>query len=209
MLATILRVHRGLSISRRFPLAPPGGEAVSVRELAALLFLGVCAALVSAFVKLNLGVPGHNIIRVIFPMALGLAMVPRRGSASIMGLSGLLAGGVFMLGGARSLGAGAMTSLVLTGLLLDLALLRARNGWQVYLRLTLAGVGANLIALLIRGGVKFVEGGLVTGLPLAVWFPKAIATYPLCGALAGLISAAAWFRFAADAPPGPHDEAAA
>jgi hypothetical protein len=208
MLAMILRVHQGLSISRRFPLAAPSGEAVSAREFGTLCFLGICAAFVSAFIRLGLGVPGHNIIRVVFPMALGLALVPRRGSASIMGLSGLLAGGVFMLAGARGLGAGAMTSLVLTGLLLELAMLNARTGWQVYLRLALAGVAANLIAFLMRGGVKFVEGGLVTGAPLAVWFPRAVISYPLCGALAGLISAAAWFRFAAHAAAGPDDEAA-
>jgi hypothetical protein len=32
-------------------------------------------------------------------------------------------------------------------------------------------------------------------LGFAAWLSKAAITYPLCGAIAGLVSAAAWFRF--------------
>jgi hypothetical protein len=197
MLSTVLAVHEGLGASRRFPALARAGPQVSAWEFAVLILLGIAAAVVSVFVKLSLGVPGHNIVRVIFPMALGLALVPRRGAASVMGLSGMGAAMLFVIGGERGLGAGAATSLVLTGLLLDLALLGARSGPSVYLRLTLAGLAANLAAFLVRGGVKLLNGGLVDGQPLELWWPKAAVTYPLCGLLAGLISAAVWFRITA------------
>ena len=201
MLSTVLTVHEGLGAARRFPALARIGPRVSAWEFAVLVLLGAAAAVVSVFVKDKLGVPGHNIVRVVFPLALGLALVPRRGAASVMGLSGMGAAMIFLLGGERGLGAGAATSLVLTGLLLDLALLGARSGPSVYLRLTLAGLAANAAAFLVRGGVKLLSGGLVDGHPLELWWPKAAVTYPLCGLLAGLISAAVWFRITARTSP--------
>ena len=171
-----------------------------------LVSLGICAALVSTVVKLNLGLPGHNIIRVIFPMALGLSLVPRSGAASLIGLSGTAAASVLMIG--RSGGAGAITSLALTGLMLDLALRGAPNGRSVYVRLALAGLAANVAALLVRGGFKLLAGGQIDGLPLELWWPKAVLTYPLCGILSGLISAAAWFRITSAKRPNADHEAA-
>ena len=204
MRTTVLTVHEGLGVCGRFPSIARDGERISAAELGVLLGLGVTAGAVSALVKLNLGIPGHNIIRVIFPMVLGLALVPRRGSTSIMGLGALASAPVLAIVG-RGLGVGAMTSLVLTGFVLDLALLGARPGRSLHLRLALAGAAANLVAMLIRGGVKVIAGGQLDGLPLAVWFPKAIITYPVCGAVAGLISAAVWFRFAADRSDRDHE----
>ncbi len=200
MRTTILSVHEPLSHSPRVRVLRPGAGAISAAELAVLVTAGVAAALMSGYVKLNLGISGHNIIRVVFPMALGLALVPRRGAASIMGSSALASAALFSMVGAPALGAGAMTSLILTGFFLDFALAGARSGRSVYLRLMLAGAAANLVAMLVRGGMKLLAGGQLQGLPLAVWFSKAIVTYPLCGAVAGLISAAVWFRFASQAP---------
>lgn len=200
MRTTILTVHDSLKQNPRLRLLSPGEGAVSAAELAVLFLAGLGAALLSAYVKLNLGISGHNIIRVIFPMALGLALVPRRGAASVMGLSALASAATFSLIGAPTLGSGAMTSLVLTGFVIDLALTGARSGRSIYLRLTLAGVAANLAAMLVRGGMKLLAGGKLDGLPLEVWFPKAVITYPICGAVAGLISALIWFRFAAKKP---------
>jgi hypothetical protein len=200
MRTTILSVHEPLSYSPRVRVLRPAAGTISVAELAVLVTAGVAAALLSGYVKLNLGISGHNIIRVVFPMALGLALVPRRGAASVMGASALGSAALFSMVGAPTLGAGAMTSLVLTGFFLDFALAGARSGRSVYVRLMLAGAAANLLAMLVRGGMKLLAGGQLEGLPLAVWLPKAIMTYPLCGAVAGLISAAVWFRFASDAP---------
>jgi hypothetical protein len=203
----VLQLHDGLGVCRRLPAIAPTAPRVSAAELGVLALLGISAGLLSTVVKLNLGLPGHNIIRVIFPMALGLSLVPRVGTASFVGLSGTVAAAGVALGRSGNFGAGAMTSLALTGLLLDLALLGARNGWAIYLRLTLAGLAANTAALLVRGGSKFLAGGQVDGLPMEVWWPKAALTYPLCGILAGLISAIVWFRITARQQPADRGSA--
>jgi hypothetical protein len=208
MLNSVLTVHEGLAGTGRLRSLSRQGERISAVEFGLLVLLGLAAAAFSGLVKLNLQIPGHNIIRVIFPLAFGLAVVPRRGAATIMGLSGSAGAGLFLLGGARGFGAGAVTSLVLTGFLLDLALVKARRGPSLYVRLVLAGLAANLAALLVRGGSKVVGVGF-PGLPLELWWPKAAVTYAACGALAGLASALVWFRFAAHPPGHSGDETAA
>ena len=181
--------------SGRLPALARQDCGLAASELTVLFLLGIAAAALSSLLKLNLGIPGHNIIRVIFPMALGLAVVPRRGSGSVMGLGGLAGAASLHWAGVTGLGAGATTSLVLTGFFLDAALLGARGGKSVYLRLALAGLTANMAAFLIKVAEKsFFVGGLQGG-PLAVWWPKAIMTYSVCGLLAGIISAMVWFRF--------------
>jgi len=195
MFPSVFAVHPGLQLSGRLPALARQERGLAAAEFAVLFVLGIAAAVLSSMLKLNLGVPGHNIVRVIFPMALGLALVPRRGSGSVMGLGGLVGAAGFSMGGVAGLGAGAATSLVLTGFFLDAALLGARSGKSVYLRLTMAGLAANLAAFLIKVAEKsFFVGGLEGG-PLAVWWPKAIVTYSVCGLAAGLLSAMVWFRF--------------
>ena len=141
-------------------------RAISAIELCTLLLLGVCTAALTAFAEFRLGIPGSNIIRVVFPIALGLALVPRRGAASVMGLSGMFAGGVFCMGGAV-IGFGAATSLALTGILIDVALRGARSGRGIYIRLMAAGLAVNMAAFFIRAGAKIVLGPGLTGKPLA------------------------------------------
>lgn len=209
MFSTILAAHEGLGVSHRFPAVSRSAERISAVELGTLFLLGSGAAALSVFLNLSLGIPGHNVIRVIFPMVLGLALVPRQGAGSVMGLSGLASAAVFSVAGARGIGAGAMTSLALTGVVLDLALLGARNGRSVYLRLAAAGVAANMVAFLMRGGVKMFTGGKVGAVPFAVWWPKAVITYPVCGAVAGLICAAVLFRATAGGKPESDREASA
>ncbi len=209
MLQDVFAIHPGLDASGRLPSLSRREQGWLAAELGVLVMLGLAAAALSGLVKLSLGIPGHNIIRVVFPMALGLAMVPRRGAATVMGLGGLIGAGGLHAAGASGLGAGATTSLVLTGFLLDAALIGARSGQQVYVRLALAGLGANLLALAVRLAEKSLLGTGLEGGPVAVWLPKAAVTYCACGLIAGLISAAAWFRFApagrgeSDAPCAP------
>jgi len=197
MFPSVFAIHPGLQLSGRLPALARQERGLAAAELTVLFLLGIAAATLSSLLKLNLGIPGHNVIRVIFPMALGLAVVPRRGSGSVMGLGGLAGAAGFHMGGVAGLGAGATTSLVLTGFFLDAALLGARPGKSVYLRLTLAGLTANMAAFLIKLAEKsFFVGGLEGG-PAAVWWPKAIVTYSVCGLLAGVLSAMVWFRFSA------------
>lgn len=196
---SVFTVRDGLIDAGRVRALSRPGRSISAVEAGLLVFMGLVAAGLCGL-KLNLGIPGHNILRVVFPMALGLAMVPRRGAATIMGLSGSAGAAAMLLGGARAFGSGAATSLILTGFFLDLALVKARGGPSVYVRLVLAGLAANLTAFLVRGGGKAAGLGF-EGLPLELWWRSAVVTYPLCGAAAGLLSAAVWFRFAAGPKP--------
>jgi len=204
---SVFAVHEGLIDTGRLRSLSRRGRSISAVECGLLVLFGLAAAGLCGL-KLNLGIPGHNVLRVVFPMALGLAVVPRRGAATIMGLSGSAGAAVLLLGGSRGLGSGAATSLVLTGFFLDLALVKARGGPSVYVRLVLAGLAANLAAFLVRGGGKVAGLGL-EGLPLELWWRSAAVTYPLCGAVAGLMSAAVWFRFAARPKPPADREAPA
>ncbi len=208
ILNSVFAVREGLIDTGRFRSLTRPGRSISAAECGLLVLLGLVAAGLCGL-RLNLAIPGHNIIRVVFPMALGLALVPRRGAASIMGLSGSAGAAALVLGGSPGLGAGAATSLVLTGFLLDLALVKARSGPSVYVRLVLAGLAANLAAFLVRGGGKALGAGSPGHMPAETWWLKAPVTYAICGALAGLLGAAVWFRFAARPKPPADREAPA
>jgi hypothetical protein len=206
MLPSMLSVHDGLAGAGRIRAISRAGARFSAREWATLVLLGIAAAALTGWGKTGLGIPGHAILRVMFPTALGLALVPRYGAASIVGLSGSAAAVILQLSGLASMGWGAATSLFLTGMLIDLALLRAASGWAVYLRLIAAGLVANSIALFVKAGSKFLA--VPGGAPFHVWWPKASFTYLVCGALAGLLSAAVWFRAASRAARGGGEDQA-
>ena len=98
-------------------------ERSRVRELLFLISMGVLAAVLSTFLKTHLKIPGHAILKVVLPISLGFAAVPKRYSGSIMGFSALCSALLFrwgIPGGGE--GVGALTSLVLFGPVLDIAL---------------------------------------------------------------------------------------
>ena len=165
-------------------------------EMILLASAGIVAATATAFLELRLRIPGHAIIRAVFPMAFGLAVAPRYMAGTIMGASALVSAMTINTVGLAAVGVGALTSLTLTGPLLDLALWRARRGWRLYLGFALAGLGANLAAFAVRAGTKLAGLDHAAGRPLVAWWPPAIGTYALCGVLAGLISAGVWFQLA-------------
>ncbi len=165
-----------------------------------LLGAGVGAALSSVFLDISLRMPGHAILRAVFPMALGLALAPRRMGGLVMGAGAMGTVLVIKAGGLGVVGVGALTSLALTGPLLDVALWRARRGWRLYMAFALAGLGSNLAALAVRGGTKYVGLNHVASWPLAAWLPRATVSYAVCGVLAGLISATIWFKLSAGSP---------
>lgn len=195
MPAIRLPLHPGLADGSRLPVMTAEGGDLRASELAVLVGAGVAAALCSSLFDLNLRIPGHAILRAVFPMACGLAIVPRRGSGTMMGASALLTALILRTGGTASLGVGAATSLALTGPFLDLALWRAGRGWRLYLGFALAGLASNLAAFAVRAGAKSLGLDHFGTRPLALWWSPAAATYALCGLAAGLLSALVWFRF--------------
>ncbi len=175
-----------------------GGAMLS--DLVILFGCGVIAAATSALVDLNLRLPGHAILKVVLPLSLGMALVPRRGSGVTMGAAaGASVLGMSLLGGS-GIGPGALTSLLLLGPLLDVAVRRARPGWRLYVAFATAGLVANLGAFMVRGGTKMSGGGWSGLRPLQSWLSVAPWSYAACGLIAGLISAVIWFR-ASDPPP--------
>ena len=195
MHAAVLSRHPGLARGSRLPAWLGKRSDFAWVELLVLVGAGVIATLSSVYLDWHLKVPGSAILRAVFPMACGLAIVPRRLAGTAMGASALVSAAVLHVGGAGGLGVGAMTSLALTGPLLDLALWNAERGGRVYLGFTLAGLGSNVAAFAVRGGAKLGGGEGGGARHLGEWWLQASASYALCGMLAGLVSAVVWFQF--------------
>ncbi|KPK64012.1 MAG: hypothetical protein AMK73_04875, partial [Planctomycetes bacterium SM23_32] len=172
----------------------PGVQAEPRPGAAVALWAGIGAgtAIAGAFVNLRLGVPGHSILIVLLPFVFGLAWAPRGRGGAVMGGSAFGTAGLLRFMAPRcDIGLGALTSLLLTPVLLDAALARARNGRGIYAMCAAAGLASNMLAFAMRLTAK-----LLTSPPVlvAAWWPRAICTYPLCGAAAGLAAAAVFFR---------------
>jgi hypothetical protein len=129
MFRNLFIVEPAFAASVRVPAIGNMEQPIQKVELAFLFVMGVAAAAAAHFVELNLRIPGHAIIRVVFPLAFGMALVPRRGAGVSMGM--VAAASALALSGARlgSTGVGAMTSLVLCGVVLDFVASRTRSGW--------------------------------------------------------------------------------
>jgi hypothetical protein len=186
-------VRDGLMGAARVPSLARTATRVSAAELLTLLLCGATAALAVGYVKPSLGIPGHAIVLAALPMALGMALAPRRLAGCTMSAGAL--GSAFALTalGARY-GSGALVSLTLLGPMMDLALRRVQRGWRVYAALVTAGVGANVLALGSRATTKLLGLDLAGGRPFDSWWLQAIVTYTLSGAVAGLLGALCWFH---------------
>jgi len=181
--------------SRRFGRVIPARAHSTASDVSVLAGIGVLTAVARGFANLNLGIPGHSIVLVVVPFTLGLAYVPRRMAGAVMGASALGTGCVLALAGVRGIGAGALTSLGVTAFVLEVALRLARDGRGIYLWCLAAGLASNMVAFLVRAGVK--EGRLTQAdlvRPFSTWWPGALPTYLLCGALAGAVAASLAFR---------------
>ena len=193
-----LKLHRGLRAGSRLPGLIQEADAVRPIEYAVWITMGVAAACASALPDWKLGIPGHAIVRSVFPLAMGLALAPRHGAGCVMSGVGALSAillGSMQLADTRS-GMGALTSLALTGPLLDLALRNAKPGWGLYLRIMSAGLATNLIALAVKAAEKQLMPGK-GGRSFGAWLSQAAWTYPLFGLIAGTVSAFVWFRLRA------------
>ena len=155
-------------------------------NLLLLICFGIIAGISVSHLKLSIGILGHAIIRVMIPMALGLSLAPVRSAGAIMGISGLITAFIGQtLTEGRGTGTGAYTSLVCTGVLMDLTLYFANTGWKLYTGLIVSGLFANLLAFYVRSGFKsFLK---INIFDFSTWFQTAAFTYPICGLLAGLL----------------------
>jgi hypothetical protein len=189
-------IHDGLAAAGRIPSMTRTGERISAFEIALMLFFGAAAAASSGLLHPHgLRMPGNSIIFSLIPMALGLALAPRRHAGFIMGTGALGAAAVFNATGLAHYGSGAFISLCAVGPVMDLAVTKARNGWRLYSGLILAGIITNLLALCSRGVSKLMGFDLLSMRPFGSWWAQAIVTYVLCGAVAGLIAAFCFFQF--------------
>ncbi len=156
MSAWNLKLHYGLRAGSCLPGLIRETDAVRPIEYAVWITMGVASACASALPDWKLGIPGHAIVRSVFPLAMGLALAPRHGAGCVMSGVGSLTAvllGSMQLADTRS-GMGAITSLALTGPLLDLALRSAKPGWGLYVRIMSAGLATNLVALAVKAAEK-------------------------------------------------------
>jgi hypothetical protein len=159
-----------------------------------LLSCGVAAALSTTLIDLHLRMPGHSILKAVWPFLVGMAIAPRRGAGTIMSMGSL--GTLIALSsfGLRK-GMGGSTSLLLLGPCLDLALLHARPNLWIYLRFALAGLAANGAAFAVQMTAKSLGLSLGGGKDVRTWVSFALLTYPLFGFVAGLISGLVLFHW--------------
>ena len=194
-MASAFVVNPRLVETSRLPVLSRSEAGVRPTEWAVWLSLGVVAACAAEMPDWNRQIPGHAILRSVFPMALGLALAPRRFAGAVMASTGLVTAWGLQSFGSFHIGLGGLTSLAATGFCLDALLVRARSGWRLYLAFALAGLTSNLLAFGVQFAVKLSKGPKIGGRGFLEWLAQASWTYPLCGLVAGLISGAVWFQF--------------
>jgi hypothetical protein len=172
-----------------------GESTVSMMEIACLLACGVLASIAVGFgPRLVQGAPGHAILRGVLPIALGLAIVPRRSAGITMSVGAGLTAALMSWQGVGRFQPAAVLSILALGPVLDVALAGRPQGWRLYVRFTLAGVMANLLAFAVRFGTAHFGWDLRGSHHFMSFASTAFLTFILFGAVAGLVSAALWFR---------------
>lgn len=205
-----------LRAASRLPALARTDERISAAEIAVLLACGALAAVAVSMLHISLRMPGHAILRAVIPMAAGLALVPRRSAGMVMAAGVMVATAALRVANLGEIQSAALVSLLALGPMLDVALTGAPLGWKLYARFAAAGAGANLMAFLVRLGLAMMMrrggggggNGMGSGLGgqlggghdfLSFW-PLALVSFVLCGSVAGLVSAAFWFRLRPEEP---------
>ena len=202
----VLAVNERLLSAGRLTAWTTPGRRISAREILLLALCGAGAALLVALVPWNLRLPGQAILRVALPMALGLAIVPRRASCSIMSAVGGAVAAALAIAGAGHAQPAAIAGLVAIGPALDLATSAAQQGWRLYAGFVLAGAAANLLAFGVRLSTAWLAIDPARSRAGSMSWGWALASFILCGAVAGLIGAAICFR-ASTAHGDPNSQA--
>ena len=192
-----------LPLSRNVTLAGSsralgGTSANSLVEVLLLTACSLFAAMCVVVFEMKLRMPGHSIMRVIFPVSLGISLVPRRmvGGLVSFGAVGWLM--LFTSWGWGRPGMGALTSLILIGPVLDACTWHSQSGWRLYLRCALAGMLTNALAFTVRAGGKAAGWDAFGMRPLSAWWSTAAVTHLAFGLVAGLLCAVLWFRLSTD-----------
>lgn len=195
MLDLALKPYPWMAGAGRLPTVGDARGSITVAEWIALGGCGILAGVSSVVLDFQLRLPGHAILRVVLPLMLGLSLVPRRGGGSLMSAAGALTALTFAALGWTGRSPGAMTSLLLIGPALDVALRWSQSaGWRLYVWFAAAALTANAAAFAVRlGSAALLEFG-PHGRNIVNHWPLAVVSYAVFGAAAGLISAAICFR---------------
>lgn len=189
----VLQNNPAIESRSRFKFLTGSRGLIYPYNLLLLACFGILAGIAVSQIKLSFGIPGHAIVKIMIPMAIGLSLAPVKSAGAIMGISGLFSAFICeILTNSTGTGTGAFTSLVCTGVLMDLTLYFANTGWKLYSGLMISGLIANMIALYVRSGFKFFFK--INIIDFNTWHQTAAFTYPICGLLAGLICALVVFK---------------
>jgi hypothetical protein len=198
MIKPVLQPLGGLAQTRRIGPSTWRTERIHSLEIGILLCAGALAAVAVVAFSPALRIPGHAILRAALPMVCGMALIPRRLAGSIMALGAGATVLVFSAAGPGGWQPAAVVSLLALGPAIDIAMTgRSVPGWRLYLRFAAAGVLANTLAYFLRGGISLF--GLDGQRPhmLARFDLGVFASFAVCGAIAGLLSALVCFQFSA------------
>lgn len=186
-----------LRSASRLPAISRAGD-ITVAELGLLVGCGALATLAVGLFHLQIRVPGHAILRAVLPMALGLALVPRRSAGMVMAIGAGLAAAALSWAQVGRFPPAALLSLLALGPVLDLALAGKASGWRLYARFAAAGMITNLLAFAARLLAAKLGWELAGSRQFITFWSGALVSFLLCGALAGAISVAFWFRLRTD-----------
>lgn len=170
------------------------GDRISTSEVAILLACGALAAAAVGLLQLRIAVPGHAILRAVLPMALGAALVPRRGAGLVMAAGAGIGCGLMSVAQVGAFPAAAMLSALALGPVLDIALRGNPLGWKLYARFATAGAAANLLAYFVKLGTLQLGWSAAGGRQFLAFGMLAPVSFIVCGTIAGLISATIFFR---------------
>jgi hypothetical protein len=209
-----------LSAARWRSTRGAGGLDSRVAELAILATLGALAAIATTVHPTVLRLPGNAILRGTLPLILGISLVPRRTAGGVMSLAAAATFGVLRWGGLGLPNAAALVGLLCLGPAIDVALHGAHAGWRLYARFAIAGFVANMISFGVRvatfatpartwapgsgmGGGRGMGPGGDRGMGMGdaavqagveQFWPVAMLSFAVFGAVAGLVCAMIWFR---------------
>lgn len=150
------------------------------------------------FVRIPLRLPGHAILHGVVPMSLGLALVPRRCGGILMAIGAGITAAAMTFAGLGRFQPAAVLSILALGPVLDIATSGRARGWLLYARFALAGAVANCLAFAVRVSTSLIGWELPGARQFTSFWSLALLSFVLCGAVAGLVSAAIWFRVRVD-----------